>query len=390
MSDWSARDHDWMARAIRLARQGLYSTDPNPRVGCVLVQDDERVGEGYHVRAGEGHAEVNALRMAGERARGCTAYVTLEPCSHQGRTPPCADALVRAGVSRVVAAMVDPNPQVAGRGLERLRSAGIRVASGLLERDARALNPGFIRRMETGRPWVRLKLAMSLDGRTAMASGESQWITGPAARADVQRLRARSSAILTGVDSILLDDSSLTVRPAEAGFSAEEQAAVGSRQPLRLVLDSRLRLPLHARILDQPGRTLVVTAREDTGDLGTTQAALIARGAQLLCLPGTDGRVDLPALLDWLGTEQCNELLVETGATLAGALVAAQLVDEIVVYMAPKLLGSAARPLLELPFERMAQQIPLAVVDLRQLGQDIRLQLKPEPLNPEYPKQEPA
>jgi diaminohydroxyphosphoribosylaminopyrimidine deaminase / 5-amino-6-(5-phosphoribosylamino)uracil reductase len=373
MTGWSAQDHAWMARAIRLAREGLFSTDPNPRVGCVLVQGDERVGEGYHVRAGEGHAEVNALRMAGERARGCTAYVTLEPCSHQGRTPPCADALVRAGVSRVVAAMVDPNPQVAGRGLERLRSAGIRADSGLLEADARTLNPGFIRRMETGRPWVRLKLAMSLDGRTAMASGESQWITGSAARADVQRLRARSSAILTGVDSILLDDSSLTVRPVEAGFSAAEQAAVGERQPLRLVLDSQLRMPPGARMLQQPGRTLIVTCQSDS----LAQAPLIERGAQLLCLPGTAGRVDLESLLDWLGREQCNELLVETGATLAGAMVAARLVDEIVVYMAPKLLGSDARPLLELPFERMAQQIPLQVEDMCQLGGDIRFTLKP-------------
>ncbi|MCP8686118.1 bifunctional diaminohydroxyphosphoribosylaminopyrimidine deaminase/5-amino-6-(5-phosphoribosylamino)uracil reductase RibD [Marinobacterium sedimentorum] len=379
---WSSQDHAWMARAIRLARQGLYSTDPNPRVGCVLVQGDELVGEGYHLRAGEGHAEVNALRMAGERARGCTAYVTLEPCSHQGRTPPCADALVRAGVSRVVAAMVDPNPQVAGRGLERLRSVGISADSGLLEAEARSLNPGFIRRMETGRPWVRLKLAMSLDGRTAMASGESQWITGPAARADVQRLRARSSAILTGVDSILLDDSSLTVRPAEAGFSAEEQAAIGERQPLRLVLDSRLRMSPSARILDQPGRTLVVSCQDGTQ---AEAAALVVRGAELLCLPGADGRVDLAALLDWLGAQQCNELLVETGATLAGALVAAQLVDEILVYMAPKLLGSAARPLLELPFERMSQQIPLHLDDMRQLGADIRFTL-----NPQYPQQQPT
>lgn len=375
---WSEQDHAWMARAIRLARQGLYSTDPNPRVGCVLVQGDELVGEGYHVRAGEGHAEVNALRQAGDRARGCTAYVTLEPCSHQGRTPPCAEALVRAGVGRVVAAMVDPNPQVAGRGLERLRSAGISTDSGLLEDEARRLNPGFIRRMETGRPWVRLKLAMSLDGRTAMASGESQWITGSAARADVQRLRARSSAILTGVDSILLDDSSLTVRPAEAGFSAAEQEAVGARQPLRLVLDSRLRMPPQARILAQPGRTLVVTCQNDS----LAEAALVKRGAQLLCLPGPNGRVDLGSLLDWLGAEQCNELLVETGATLAGALVAAQLVDEILVYMAPKLLGSAARPLLELPFERMDQQIPLQLADMRQLGTDIRFSLKPQ-----YPQQ---
>ena len=233
MPEWSAADRSWMSRALMLAERGLYTTEPNPRVGCVLVADGEVVGEGWHVRAGEGHAEVNALAQAGERARGATAYVTLEPCSHFGKTPPCADALIKAGASRMVAAMQDPNPQVAGNGLQRLREAGIAVECGLLEEQARALNPGFIKRMQQGLPWVRVKLAMSLDGRTAMASGESKWITGPAARADVQRLRARSGAVVSGADSVLLDDSALTVRASELGLPPDEAAAAAERQPDR-------------------------------------------------------------------------------------------------------------------------------------------------------------
>ncbi len=369
MSVFSDLDHQYMGRALVLARRGLYTTDPNPRVGCVLVRDGAVVGEGWHVRAGEGHAEVNALRQAGERARGATAYVTLEPCSHHGRTPPCADTLVNAGIARMVCAMVDPNPAVAGRGLERLRSAGVEVHSGLLEAQARALNPGFIKRMEQGRPWVRLKLAMSLDGRTAMASGESQWITGPAARADVQRLRARSSAILTGIDSVLHDDSSLTVRADELGLAPVQAEQIVQRQPLRVVLDSQLRLPSAAKLLSQPGRTLVVTLAQDE----TRAAALRAAGAEVVRRDDRE-RIDLAGVIEYLAqAEQCNELLVECGARLAGAFVAAGLVDELVVYMAPKLLGSAARPLLELPLERMAQQVPLELVELRHLGADLRL-----------------
>jgi diaminohydroxyphosphoribosylaminopyrimidine deaminase/5-amino-6-(5-phosphoribosylamino)uracil reductase len=369
MSVFSDLDHQYMGRALVLARRGLYTTDPNPRVGCVLVRDGAVVGEGWHVRAGEGHAEVNALRQAGERALGATAYVTLEPCSHHGRTPPCADTLVNAGIARMVCAMVDPNPAVAGRGLERLRSAGVEVHSGLLEAQARALNPGFIKRMEQGRPWVRLKLAMSLDGRTAMATGESQWITGPAARADVQRLRARSSAILTGIDSVLHDDSSLTVRADELGLDPVQAEQIVQRQPLRVVLDSQLRLPPTAKLLSQPGRTLVVTLAQDE----TRAAALRAAGAEVVRRDDRE-RIDLAGVIEYLAqAEQCNELLVECGARLAGAFVAAGLVDELVVYMAPKLLGSAARPLLELPLERMAQQVPLELVELRHLGADLRL-----------------
>jgi diaminohydroxyphosphoribosylaminopyrimidine deaminase/5-amino-6-(5-phosphoribosylamino)uracil reductase len=339
----------------------------------VLVRDGVVVGEGAHLKAGEPHAEVHALRMAGEQAVGATAYVTLEPCSHHGRTPPCADALVKAGVARVVAAMQDSNPLVAGQGLSRIAAAGITTASGLLEAEARRLNPGFISRMERGRPFVRLKLAASLDGRTAMRSGESQWITGAAARADVQRLRARSSAVVTGVETVLHDNASLTVRAGELGLSPElaEQAAI--RQPLRVVLDSQLRLPAGAKLLSLPGEILIATALSQDHPRA---AALIQSGARILSLPGTEGRVDLGALLALLAEEyQCNELLLECGATLAGAALQAGLVDELVLYMATTLLGSSARPLLELPLERMAQQQRLKLTDSRMLGEDLRLTL---------------
>lgn len=370
---FSGDDHLHMAQALRQARRGLYTTDPNPRVGCVLVRDGTLVGKGGHLRAGEPHAEIHALRMAGDLARGATAYVTLEPCSHHGRTPPCADALIQAGVSRVVAAMKDPNPLVAGRGMARLAAAGITTASGLLEAQARQLNPGFISRMERGRPFVRLKLAASLDGRTAMRSGESQWITGAAARADVQRLRARSSAIVTGVDTLLHDNASLTVRAAELGLAPELAEQVVLRQPLRVVLDSQLRLPADARLLSLPGEVLVVTALPPDHPRA---GGLSEAGARVLSLPGGDGRVDLEALLARLASEyQCNELLLECGATLAGAALQAGLVDELVLYMATTLLGSSARPLLELPLERMAQQYRLQLKDSRMLGDDLRLTL---------------
>lgn len=364
-TDFSEQDQIFMARAIALAWQGLYSTDPNPRVGCVLVRDGQVAGEGYHQRAGEPHAEVLALCAAADQAQGATAYVTLEPCSHFGRTPPCADALIKAGVKRVVAAMVDPNPAVAGNGLARLQAAGVDVACGLLEAQARELNPGFIKRMETGLPFVRIKLAMSLDGRTAMQSGESQWITGPAARNDVQALRARSSAILTGIDSVLLDDPAMTVR-------REDLFADGNiRQPLRVVLDSRLRLPLHARILSEPGSVLVATLSQDEA----MQQRLTHSGAEIWQLPAAEnGAIDLPALLRRLVAERsCNEILVECGARLAGAFVEAGLVDELVIYMAPTLLGSDARPLLALPLTHMSQQVRLELIDLTPMEQDLRL-----------------
>ncbi len=371
----SLRDRQFMARAIKLAARGLYTTDPNPRVGCVLAHADELVGEGWHVRAGEGHAEVNALAQAGDRARGATAYVTLEPCSHFGKTPPCADALVEAGVSRVVVAMQDPNPLVAGRGLSRLRDAGLDVECGLLETSARALNPGFIKRMEKGLPWVRLKLAMSLDGRTAMASGESQWITGPDARSDVQRLRARSGAVLTGADSVLQDDSALTLRTAELGLPPEVTDAIGARQPLRVLVDGRLRVPLERRLFRQSGAVLVVCA-EPASQAQT--AAYAAAGAELLALPDSAAEhVDLRALLAELARRGCNEVLVETGAALAGAFFRAGLLDELIVYMAPRLLGSRARPLLELPLDHMAQAVDLDITDVRAIGSDWRITARP-------------
>jgi len=372
MPEWSFADRELMSRALELAARGLYTTEPNPRVGCVLVRGEQVVGEGWHVQAGEGHAEVNALAQAGERARGATAYVTLEPCSHFGKTPPCADALIKAGVSRVVAAMQDPNPQVAGNGLQRLRDAGIEVTCGLLEEQARELNPGFIKRMQQGLPWVRVKLAMSLDGRTAMASGESKWITGPAARADVQRLRARSGAVISGADSVLLDDSALTVRASELGLSADEAAAAVQRQPLRVLIDSLRRVPLEQRFFREAGPTLVIsTSAEQAAE------SYQSIGSELLALPGDDGKVDLVTVLRNLAERGCNEVLVEAGAGLSGAFWRAGLVDELIVYMAPRLLGSQARPLMQLPFESMSEAMDIAVTDMRAIGQDWRITARP-------------
>ncbi|MDF2181676.1 bifunctional diaminohydroxyphosphoribosylaminopyrimidine deaminase/5-amino-6-(5-phosphoribosylamino)uracil reductase RibD [Neptuniibacter sp. CAU 1671] len=373
MSGWSEADHIYMSRALQLAAQGTWTTDPNPRVGCVLVVGNKIVGEGYHRRAGEGHAEVNALAQAGEAARGATAYVTLEPCCHHGRTPPCADALIKAGVTRVVSAMVDPNPQVSGRGIERLKQAGIQAESGLLQAQAERLNPGFIKRMQTGLPFVRIKLASSLDGRTAMASGESQWITGPAARADVQQLRARSTAIMTGVESILMDDSALTVRSEQLNLPDAE--FIAQRQPLRVVLDSKLRMPLNAKILQEPRQTLLVTCSDEAERIEAFKQA----GAQVFSLPADEqGQVPLMPLLQWLAAEhQVNELLVETGATLAGACLQQKLADELVIYQAMTLMGSEARPLLALPLAKMQQQVRLQRLDSRWLGDDHKLVLRP-------------
>lgn len=366
---WSAVDHTHMARAVELAWCGLYTTEPNPRVGCVLARGEQVIAEGFHQKAGEGHAEVNALRVAGDHAAGCTAYVTLEPCSHYGRTPPCADALIQAGVSEVVIGMVDPNPQVSGNGIRKLEAAGIKVRSGLLEPQARALNPGFIKRMETGRPFVRIKMATSLDGRTAMASGESQWITGPLARQDVQRLRARSSAILTGVGSVLKDDSSLNLRAAELNLANAEQ--IVARQPLRVVLDSAGRMPQQAKMLSLPGQTLIVSRQPQPDFVDSLD------NVEWLTQRGTADGIDLPAVLDALGQRGVNELLVETGATLAGAFIEAQLVDELVIYQAMKLMGSEGLPMFRLPLDTMSQQIQLTLLDQRMVGSDLKLTLQP-------------
>lgn len=360
-----------MARALQLAQRGLYSTHPNPRVGCVLVNaEGQIVGEGWHVRAGEPHAEVHALRQAGERAKGATAYVTLEPCSHYGRTPPCADALIAAGVTRVVAALQDPNPQVAGRGLARLAEAGIEVCSGVLAAEAKALNVGFIKRMEQGLPFVRVKLAMSVDGRTAMASGESQWITGPAARAEVQRLRARSSVVLTGADTVLMDSARLTVRGPELGLDEEQTALALARPPVRVLVDGRLRVPLDAPFF-QAGPATVVSLSDDLKE--PYQQA----GHRLLGLPGADGRVDLRALLQQLAQEGANEVLVEAGPQLAGALARQGLVDEYRIFMAPKLMGSSARPLLDWPMSHMSEAAALRIRDIRAVGEDWQIIAEP-------------
>lgn len=369
-------DHRYMAQALKLAQKGLYTTDPNPRVGCVIVRNDHVVGEGFHLRAGEPHAEIHALNAAGEHAKGATAYVTLEPCSHTGRTGPCAVALLEARVARVVIAMQDPNPQVSGRGIRLLEEAGIEVAVGLLESEARALNPGFIARMTRQRPFVRLKMAMSLDGRTAMGSGESQWITGPEARAQVQRLRARSSAILSGVESIIMDDSRLTLRADQLQLANAAEAM--QRQPLRVILDTRLRLPLAAACLSEPGRTLVITTPAHAAE---KRARLTHAGAEIHVLPaGSDGRIDLALMLQWLAEhEQVNELLVETGATLAGALLDAALIDELQLFVAPTLLGGEARPLFALPgLSRMADQRRLTIHDIRAVGRDWRITASPQ------------
>ena len=364
-------DQRSMARALELARKGVYSTHPNPRVGCVIVAGGQVVGEGWHARAGEPHAEVHALRQAGAKARGATAYVTLEPCSHHGRTPPCAEALVQAGVARVVAAMQDPNPQVAGRGLARLQEAGIEVACGVLESEARALNVGFIKRMEQGLPYVRVKLAMSLDGRTAMASGESQWITGPAARAAVQRLRARASVVLTGADTVLADGARLTVRPDELGLNAELTALAMTRPPLRVLVDGRLRVPLSAPFY-QAGKALVATCAA----AGARQLFL-DDGHELLAVSGSNGHVDLRKLLLELAARGANEVLVEAGPRLAGAFARQGLVDEYQLFVAAKFLGSSARPLLDWPLAKMAEAQELQIVEMRAVGDDLRIIARP-------------
>lgn len=359
---FTVADHEFMARAIELARRGWNTTHPNPRVGCVIVKDGEIVGEGFHARAGEAHAEVRALKMAGENARDATAYVTLEPCSHHGRTPPCADALVRAGIARVVAAMVDPNPHVAGQGLERLRAEGVRIEEGLLGIVARELNLGFIKRMTEGRPRVRVKLAASLDGRTAMASGESKWITGDAARADVQRLRAECSGLVTGIGTVLADDPRLDVRLPDA-----------ARQPERIVLDPELRTPPGARILSRPGTVRIFTCDDNI----ERRAALEAAGATVETIQDDGaGALLLEAVLVRLGELEHNDVLVEAGATLAGQFLDRGLADELIVYQAPVLMGHEAQPLVALPgMEKLSDRLEFTLRDVRQIGEDIRLTL---------------
>ncbi len=358
---YTAFDHLCMTRALRLAERGAYTTRPNPMVGCVIAQGDAIVGEGFHQRAGEAHAEVLALQATGDRAKGATAYVTLEPCAHTGKTGPCADALIAAGVSRVVAAMRDPFPQVDGAGFDKLRAAGITVEAGLMEAQARQLNCGFLSRMERGRPWVRVKLATSLDGRTAAANGDSKWISGDASRLDVQRWRARAGAILTGAGTVLADDPSLTVR-------LEDDTPFVP--PLRVVLDPGLATVTRGRVREGEAPTLYI----HTADAKPPREI----NAQRVVAPAQGSNFDLQAVLELLAARGINEVQVEAGATLAGAFVTAGLVDELLLYVAPVLLGDLARPLFAgLGIQTMAQRAHLQVVDSRAIGVDHRLLLRP-------------
>ncbi len=363
-----------MARALELAALGMDSTDPNPRVGCVITRDDRVIGEGWHERAGEAHAEVAALRSMDESgADGATVYVTLEPCSHFGRTPPCADALIAAGVSRVVYAVVDPNPRVSGAGAAKLKEAGIAVESGLMETEAVELNIGFMKRNQTGRPFVRMKLAMSLDGRTALANGQSQWITGEAARHDVQLWRARSSAVMIGAGTLTADDPRLDVRlPGE-----------GRRQPMRVVLDARLRTSPDARLFTTGGQVLIFTAPgggdADPEAWAAAAARLSERGAQVEYAAAIGKRLDLDAVLARLAELECNEVLLEAGAKLAGAFVAAGLIDEMLLYVAPKILGPQAYPLVEIPPLQALEEAPAFVVyETAPVGEDLRIRFRPK------------
>jgi diaminohydroxyphosphoribosylaminopyrimidine deaminase/5-amino-6-(5-phosphoribosylamino)uracil reductase len=353
----ASQDRVHMARALELAALGLYTTDPNPRVGCVVANAAGVLGEGWHERAGEPHAEVLALRAAGPQARGATLYVTLEPCSHTGRTPPCADAVIAAGVARVVCCTRDPFPKVAGAGIERLLRAGIAVEVGLFADEARRLNAGYISRFERGRPYVRLKLAMSLDGRTAPATGRQMWISGEASRADVQTWRARSSAVLTGAGTVRADDPQLNVRLRYGPWV---------RQPLRVVLDTMLTSPRSAKIFNSD-EALVFAAAD--APLGLFKDLKVER------IPRTDGGLDLDAVMQNLTAREVNELLIECGPTLAAAFIAKQLVDELVLYVAPKLLGSDAAPLMRIQLG--AQMLPpFEFGDVQPMGEDVRLILK--------------
>jgi len=362
VSEWTATDHTMMARALQLAERGAYTTKPNPMVGCVIVRKDKIVGEGFHLRAGESHAEVHALREAGERARGATAYVTLEPCAHMGRTPPCADALVAAGITRVVAASRDSYASVDGEGFRKLNAAGVMTETGLMESAARELNRGFFSRIERGRPWVRVKLAMSLDGRTGLANGESKWITSPAARADVQKWRARSSAILTGSGTVLADDPQLTVRLA---------GGIDVVAPVRVVLDTRGRLSPDTRVFDDSAPTIAVNAVDMVPDYDDAITAF--------AVPRDGERLDLHATMSQLAQRDINEVQVEAGATLCGALLRDGLIDELLLYVAPVLLGDQGRPLFSgVGVHLMAERHGLTLIDSRQVGPDLRLLLRPE------------
>ena len=360
MSSFTSQDCDHMARALRLADRGRYTAHPNPVVGCVLVRDGTVVGEGFHEKTGEAHAEVNALNAAGDAARGSTAYVTLEPCSHQGRTPPCAEALIKAGVGKVIFATQDPSKESSGRGSQLLADAGIDVQTGLMESTAASQNRGFLKRVTKQSPLVRLKLASSIDGAIAMAGGESEWITGPEARLDVQRLRARSGAIMTGIGTVLSDDPSLNVRSTDI--------ASGDLQPLRVVLDSRLRMPLTAKMLSLPGTTLICCAGDPDA------RALRESGAEVQIFDCAEGRVDAGEVLRELAARGVNEVLVEAGAALAGSLLEKDLVDELVIYQAPHIMGSQTIGLVNTPtWVSLSDRRALTITDARRIGTDTRI-----------------
>lgn len=373
--NYSTNNYDqyYMAQALRLAERGLWTTDPNPRVGCVIVHEGQIVGEGWHQVAGEPHAEIHALKMAKEKAEGSTCYITLEPCCHYGRTPPCTDALINAKIARVVIAVTDPNPLVSSKGIEQLLHAGIMVETGILGEEAEQLNIGFFKRMRHNRPHIRCKLAMSVDGRTAMASGESHWITSKDARMDVQTLRARSSAIMTGAGTILADNPSLTVR--EEDLPEHVRSAAKIRQPLRVIVDEHLSTPADAKILAAAGQTVIFTASSSE----SVKKMLEKTGVKVVYLPNRERRIDLNAMCQYLAQEhQVNELLLETGATLGGSMLREGLIDELIIYMAPILMGNKARGLFDLPhLELLEQKIALKIKDLRAVGCDWRITAQP-------------
>ncbi len=374
---FSTDDHRYMSLALRYAAKGLYTTDPNPRVGCVIVKDNKIVGEGWHEYAGQAHAEINALNSAGDRSRGATAYVTLEPCSHQGKTPPCADALIKAGVKRVICASQDPSCEVNGRGIERLQSSGVEVLCGLLSDDAEALNPGFFSRMQRKRPFIRVKMAMSIDGRTALSNGVSQWISSPDARLDVQRWRARSSAIMTGINTVLADDPSLIPKfdmlANREEITAEQRELI--RNPLRIILDSDLRIPLNSRLLQLPGDIQIVSAADDPAKV----EALSSKGIEVVKLDrNSTGKPSLLKLMPILAEAQVNEIMVESGHVLAGALLRSQLIDELILYIAPSVLGDSSKGLFNIPIlENMQARTELVFKDVRSIGPDLRVIAKP-------------
>lgn len=370
MSVFSQQDHVFMQRALMLAKQAHYTTSPNPRVGCVIVRNNEIVGEGYHVKAGEPHAEVNAINQAGKLTQGATAYVTLEPCSHYGRTPPCAEGLIKAGIKHVIAAMVDPNPKVSGKGLAILEKAGVTTAFGLLEEDAQALNQGFLQLMTTGTPYIRCKVAASLDGKTAMANGESQWITSPDARTNVQQLRAQSCAIITGADSVIFDDAKMNVRWEELGILKENYLKSTVRQPVRVIIDSRNRLTPDLALFTSKSPILIFNQHIDKKHKWPDFVEQIS-------VELNETKLDLNAIVFELSKRGYNDILIESGARLAGAFIEQNLVDELILFQAPKLMGTNAKGLVNMPtIESLSDAKKLTFTDIRMVGKDIRITAK--------------